>query len=160
MVNDVMLIHAGGSYVQYDTIAYPCEEVVSAASSKASKGGSRGAADRRAFLSRASNIVKATVGRVWSYATGSTEGSFALPHKEERLYSLCVYLQPYSNALCSGDYIDSLVKMAEKMAHVYSLMSKVQICNNKGMKTEAVNVSQVTVELHVHQLCDNAIVHM
>eukprot|EP00731_Ephydatia_muelleri_P002838 Em0001g2838a len=135
-------LRIGGSYVQYDTIAYPCEEVVSAASSKASKGGSRGAADRRDFFSRASNIVKATVGRVWSYATGSTEGSFALPHKEERLYSLCVYLQPYADALCRGDYTDSLVKMAEKMAHVYSLMSKVQICNNKGMKTEPVNVSQ------------------
>ena len=141
-------MYTGGNYVQYDTVAYPCEEVVSATTTKASKRGSTGAADRRAWLSYATGVMKATIGRVWSYAAGTTEGSFAMSHKDERVYSLCIYLKPYADALCCGTYTKTLVKMAEEMVHIYNLMSNVQIFNDNGCTKKPVNVSQVTVEFY------------
>ena len=119
----VCSFHLGGRYVQYDTIAYPCKEVVSAATSKPPKGGNAGTEARRAWYSTASDVVKATVGKVLSFSPWSTEASFALSHNEERIYSMCVYLKQSVDALCHGTDTKTLVQVAEEMEHIYDLMS-------------------------------------
>ena len=137
--------HTGGNFIQYDTIAYPCEDVVGVAKSKASKGGGKGTGDMGArWFSKATKLIKTAVGKVWSYLPRWTECSFALPHKEEHLYSLFMYLDPYADALCNGTFNNNLVNMAKEIEHIYSLMSEVQISNDKGIKKEPVNISQVT----------------
>ena len=150
----------GGSYVQYDTIAYPCEAIMG---TKSSKGVDAGVKDSARSWLQLPTAIKAIAEKAWSFvagtsegqiaaelstgtvATASSEGQILLPHKEEHTYSLFAYLTPYSEALCSGAYSTNLVEMAEEVMHIYTLMNHVQISTNKGVKKESLHMSQVTL---------------
>ena len=56
----------GGSYVQYDTIAYPCEAIMSTKSSKGVDAGVKDSA--RSWLPTA---IKAIAGKAWSFVAGN-----------------------------------------------------------------------------------------
>ena len=133
---------AGGNYDQYDTIAYPCEAIISNGIVMNSQDKARNDSSRIWLFPTA---IKGFVEKVWSKVSGSSEGQKALSHIDEHTYSLYVYIKPYTEALCNGTYTSNIVEMADEIKHIYTLMSSVIIMNKKGMKTEPLQLTQVNI---------------
>ena len=133
----------GGSYVQFDTIAYPCEAVASTVNTKTAIGVGTATSGRAWLQLPTAAAIKAIAGRVWSYAKGLSEGPQT--HKDEHIYSLYTYLKPFEDALCGGIYTISLVDIAKEIQHLYTQMSHVHIINRKGNEIKILQISQVIV---------------
>lgn len=139
----VKLLIAGESYLQYDTVAYPCEVMLaSAVVGGQSEEADASRTDAASPWYYPENILKA-LSSAFAYATKKANSSVAPSHHATSLCSMCVYLRHYAEALCGGSYTSSLTKVAEEINHIYSLMSCPLVINDSGVKKNPLQLSQV-----------------